>query len=301
MVKAAYPLLFSALFSVVSIQDGWAESENRSETIQEKIEADSCDDRLSGDDLKTAENRATDKASLAAVKLSGVIQKYAPDINVHSLDLVTYRIVDEYLSNITHNVTFDDENRICVRVQADLTIAESELEELIHEYKRNEAVESAEVVAIAEKIQNQMKVRPHSEQDRKLVYIAQMQLWNGDQTNHYTAYLSELLSHSEYYYITPDESLADFTIKPELEKADVDELDAQNHKMHMIVKLNVTNNGAQNADEINDKQNHFILFKADEDEQKVADKLIVKLLNRAVTNVNNQLEKNIQNILSQKK
>lgn len=301
MVKAAYPLLFSALFSVVSFQNGWAESENRSETIQEKIEADSCDDRLSGDDLKTAENRATDKASLAAVKLSGVIQKYAPDINVHSLDLVTYRIVDEYLSNITHNVTFDDENRICVRVQADLTIAESELEELIHEYKRNEAVESAEVVAIAEKIQNQMKVRPHSEQDRKLVYIAQMQLWNGDQTNHYTAYLSELLSHSEYYYITPDESLADFTIKPELEKADVDELDAQNHKMHMIVKLNVTNNGAQNADEINDKQNHFILFKADEDEQKVADKLIVKLLNRAVTNVNNQLEKNIQNILSQKK
>ena len=301
MVKAAYPLLFSALFSVISFQNGWAESENRSETIQEKIEADSCDDRLSGDDLKTAENRATDKASLAAVKLSGVIQKYAPDINVHSLDLVTYRIVDEYLSNITHNVTFDDENRICVRVQADLTIAESELEELIHEYKRNEAVESAEVVAIAEKIQNQMKVRPHSEQDRKLVYIAQMQLWNGDQTNHYTAYLSELLSHSEYYYITPDESLADFTIKPELEKADVDELDAQNHKMHMIVKLNVTNNGAQNADEINDKQNHFILFKADEDEQKVADKLIVKLLNRAVTNVNNQLEKNIQNILSQKK
>lgn len=301
MVKAAYPLLFSALFSVVSFQNGWAESENRSGTIQEKIEADSCDDRLSGDDLKTAENRATDKASLAAVKLSGVIQKYAPDINVHSLDLVTYRIVDEYLSNITHNVTFDDENRICVRVQADLTIAESELEELIHEYKRNEAVESAEVVAIAEKIQNQMKVRPHSEQDRKLVYIAQMQLWNGDQTNHYTAYLSELLSHSEYYYITPDESLADFTIKPELEKADVDELDAQNHKMHMIVKLNVTNNGAQNADEINDKQNHFILFKADEDEQKVADKLIVKLLNRAVTNVNNQLEKNIQNILSQKK
>ncbi|MBR2137474.1 MAG: hypothetical protein IJ852_05935 [Alphaproteobacteria bacterium] len=276
-------------------------SENRSGAIQEKIEADSCDDRLSGDDLKTAENRATDKASLAAVKLSGVIQKYAPDINVHSLDLVTYRIVDEYLSNITHNVTFDDENRICVRVQADLTIAESELEELIHEYKRNEAVESAEVVAIAERIQNQMKVRPHSEQDRKLVYIAQMQLWNGDQTNHYTAYLSELLSHSEYYYITPDESLADFTIKPELEKADVDELDAQNHKMHMIVKLNVTNNGAQNADEINDKQNHFILFKADEDEQKVADKLIVKLLNRAVTNVNNQLEKNIQNILSQKK
>lgn len=298
MVKPAYPFLISFFLASLISKNTMAETESLSEVIFEKIGADACDDKHSDDDVKMAENRAIDKASLSAVKLSGVIQKQHPNLGTHSLDLITYRIVDEHLEDVEKDVTLNDENRVCVKIHANLRISEDELNELIHEYKRNEVIEGTEVVEVAEKVQDKIRVRPSNEQDRKLVYIDDMVMWNDSHTDHYTPYLTELFSHSEYYYVTQNKALADFVIIPELAKADVDVLDEKNHKMHMVVKLSVEDQNEKAIEGLGDQQNHFTLFEANDNEQNVADKLIIKLLNRSVVNINNLLEKQIQKLIS---
>jgi hypothetical protein len=64
---------------------------------KQPVEADACDDRQSDDDMQTALNRAIDKASLSAVKLSGIIQKQSDNkIYASVLDVISYHIIDNY-------------------------------------------------------------------------------------------------------------------------------------------------------------------------------------------------------------
>ncbi|MBR6356073.1 MAG: hypothetical protein IKR92_04375, partial [Alphaproteobacteria bacterium] len=68
--------------------------------ISQDVTADACDERQVNDDKKTAENRAVDKAGLSAVKLAGFIQKLYPDLSASALDLISYQIIDEYMTDV---------------------------------------------------------------------------------------------------------------------------------------------------------------------------------------------------------
>ena len=263
------------------------------------VSADACDERLVGDDKYTARNRAIDKASLAAVKLSGFIQKKYPDLSVSALDTIAYRIIDEYMLNVEHDVTLDDGGRVCVNIKAAVEISPEELASLVEEYKDSTADADA-LVAVAEKINNETHFKPQSLQEKKLLYIRKMRFWDGNKTDHYRDFLAGLFAHSEYFYVTEDEKIADFIITPNLIKADVYELDKTHHKLEMVVELKIS---AHNDDfeDIKEQQQHFILFAADKDEQDVSDGLLRKMLAKTSADAAKDIERHIATLLEREK
>ncbi len=257
--------------------------------ISQKISADACDDRQANDDTKTSENRAVDKAGLAAIKTAGFIQKQYPDLGTNALDLIAYRIIDEYMLGQTHKITLNDANRVCVHFNAAVELTSEELAHLVTEYKTNDATD-AQVAQVASDVKAQMMFKPRSLDDKKLLFIRNMSFWNGEETNHYKDLLTGLFSHSQYFYVTDDEKLADFTVTPRLKRAEVDEIDRHNHKMQMQIELETVSHTQEDFGPITEQQNHFILFAADKDEQEIADNLLRKLLTKAANEMSSKID-----------
>ena len=278
---------FIALLLGLDLTPLWA-AENG--LISEKVSADACDERRSGDDTKTAENRAVDRASLAAVKLSAVIQKRYPGLSTNALDLISYRIIDEYMVNAKHTVTLEDAGRVCVKLQAAVEMTTDDLAQLIAEY-RDSDMAAAQVVEVAEKVNEQAMFKPSDLTEKKLLFVRPMNFWNGEDTDHYRDLLVGLFSHSEYFYVTDDAQLADYLVTPRLLKAEVDEIDSTNHKMQMQVELDVVSRTMDDFTPLTARQTHFILFAADSDEQEIADNLLRKLLTRAAEEAGAKIDK----------
>lgn len=266
-----------------------------------QVNADACDTRLVEDDVHTAENRALDKASLAAIKTSGLVQGYYPKLSDMALNLVAYRIIDEYLFDIKHHVTLDDSKQICVHVDASLEMAPEDLHVLVAEYKSSVPVDEAEVMQIAQKAQQETEFKPQNLNEKKLIYITPLRFWNGVQTNNYQSLLRENLAESDYFYVTTDETMADFIIEPYVETAHVDPVDNKNLKMQVSLTLNIKAVDDQYFEPITEQQNHFILFAGTKDEQQVADTLIRKLLERAGIAAKSQLNHRLAETLEKQK
>lgn len=266
-----------------------------------KIEADACDERLAGDDLQTAENRAIDKASLAAVKTSGLIQGYYENLSDMALNLISYRIIDEYLFDLKHQVTLDDEKQVCVHVEADLEMAPEDLHVLVAEYKASAPIDKVEIAQIAEDVQQETQFKPQSLTEKKLLYIKNLRFWNEVETNIYRQLLQEQLVGSDYFYVTDDISIADYVLEPYVEVVHVDKVDEKNHKMQVSLTLTVQNLHNSEFTPLTDQQNHFILFAADNDEQQVADTLIRKLLTRSAISMAKKVDKQLSDILEKQK
>lgn len=265
------------------------------------VEADACDDRQEGFDAKTMEYRAVDKASLTAVKTSGVIQKHNSNLSPAVVDIIAYRLIDEYLQNVKHTITLSEPNRVCVKVTADLAIDDKELSALVEEHKKaaepahiNPDAETKIAEEVAEEVNNKTAFKPQNLKEKKLLYIADMKFWDKTENNHYTDWLKEQFSHSDYYYITDNKELADFVVTPLLNKAVVDKIDKTNRKMQMVVELRTEAAFDSDFMPIRQEQTHFILFAADKDEQQIADTLIKKLLTSAVNDANNKINKYLQ-------
>lgn len=271
------------------------------DVLARQIEADACDERLADDDLQTAENRAVDKASLAAVKTSGLIQGYYENLSDMALNLISYRIIDEYLFDVSHQVTLDDEKQVCVHITAGLEMSPEDLHVLVAEYKASAPINHNEAAQIAEDVQQETQFKPQSLAEKKLLYIDELQFWNGIKTANYRQLLQEQLPESEYFYITNDRSMADYVLEPFVETAHVEGIDANNRKMQIRLLLNAVAANNNDLPLISEQQNHFILFTADKDEQQVADTLIRKLLARAAISVSTQINTQLANILEKQK
>lgn len=271
--------------------------------ITKFVEAEACDDRELTDDTKTAENRAVDKASISAVKLSGIVQARHPELTASALDIIAYRIIDEYMLNATHKVTISDDSHVCVKLKATVEMTPDELDKLITEYKNSEPTEF-QASEIADKINENTTFKANTLQDKKLLFIDNMMMWNGEETDHYHDFLYGLFSSSDYFYVTdaPDaKDYADYIVSPSLSRSVVDKIDKEHHKMQMVVEIAVTSSRDADFDGLGIQQNHFILFPADKNEQEIADTLIRKLLtraaNEAVGKLNSYLSKQIEDNL----
>ena len=270
------------------------------EYVSQSVEASACDDRQANDDKQTAENRAIDKACMSAVKLSGILQRNYPDLSEHAGDLITYRIIDENLKDVEHQVTLENESRVCVRIKGVVQISADELAQLVEEYKQSDAPQDAQIIEAVEEIKAKMAIKPQNPDEQKLIYISEMNFWNGTETSHYSEYLTGLMAQSDYFYVTDKMDLADYILLPRLIQAEVDEIDSQNHKMKMIVELEIIARRDDDFLPLNERQNHFILFAASKNEQEVADTLIRKLLSRAATALMQKMDKYIENSIENK-
>jgi hypothetical protein len=269
--------------------------------ILRQVAGEACDARQADDDARTAENRALDKAGLDAVRKSGVVQEYYQNLSEQALNLISYRIIDEYLSEIEHQKTKDDATQVCVKMNAQLEITTDELVELINEYKYSAVPTEAQIAEITEEVKQQTQFKPQNLNDKKLVYIAPLKFWNDLETDNYKSVLRDALEHSEYFFVTEDEKMADYVLKPLVDEAKVDAIDAKHRKMKMILLLDLEAPNDKDFGALQEEQKHFILFAADKSEQQVADTLIKKLLSRAATAMVTKLDKQIERRLEEEK
>lgn len=295
MVKSVAAEIAAALFFLTTT------AQADEDLIIRQVSADACDARLAEDDVQTAENRALDKASLAAIKTSGLIQGYYPKLSDMALNLVAYRIIDEYLFDIKHNVTLDDAKQICVHIDASLEMAPEDLHVLVAEYKSSVPVNETEIMQIVQEVQQETEFKPQNLNEKKLVFITPLRFWNGAQTNSYRNLLQESLAGGDYFYITDEETMADFTVEPYVETAHIEHVDAQNRKMQVSLTLNIRATNNQYFEPITEQQNHFILFAEAKDEQQVANTLIQKLLERAGAAAKIQLNHRLADNLEKQK
>lgn len=266
---------------------------------KQPVEADACDDRQSDDDMQTALNRAIDKASLSAVKLSGIIQKQSDNkIYASVLDVISYHIIDNYLFDVEHEVTYEDAKRVCVKIKGNVAIPSAELDSLIEEYRDSLTPET--LAEISEDVKQNIAFKPDKLSEKKLVYINNMRFWDGTDTNHYSEEISRLFDDNEYFLITDKKEMADFVITPNLQKAEVDKIDNSNNKMQMVLSMDITSDKITDFNKLSDVQNHFILFSSDKEEQEIADDLIKKLLKKSVFGTAKKLEEAVSSQLAKK-
>ncbi len=302
MVVASKKYIFLTALSLVAFGNlPQASAQSADEDILfHPVNADACDDRQLDDDKRTAENRAIDIASLTAIKTAGFLQQKYPDLGMEALDFISYRIIDEYLIDVEHEITHDDEKRICIKLSATVEIPPAELDMLANEYRNLNAFSDNEMAEVAEQAQNSIKIEPQNISQQKLLYIEPMAFFDGSDTTHYSSYLTDLFSHSKYFFVTDDLKIADYVITPRLTNAEVNILDKSNNKMQMTIELDTAAPTIHDFIPISEQQKHFILFAADKDEQKVADNMIKKLLQRAAAATCTKLEKYIQKQLEDK-
>ena len=84
-------------------------------------------------------------------------------------------------------------------------------------------------------------------------------------------------------------------------RAEIDKIDNTNHKMQMIIVLQASSPRDSDFSELNQEQNHFVLFAADKDEQEMADTLIRKLLTRAANDISGKINSYRQKSLEKSK
>lgn len=299
VIKKKYALL--AAVSILCLNAFSASAESADEDILfQQVTADACDDRQTDDDKKTAENRAVDMASLTAIKTAGFLQQRYPDLSMEALDFISYRIIDEYLIDVEHKITHDDDERVCIKLSATVEISPQELNDLAQEYRNIDTVAPEEIEEVVEQAQNSIKIEPQNINQQKLLYIAPMAFFDGSDTTHYASFLTDSFSHSKYFFVTDDLKIADYVITPRLTHAEVNALDKNNNKMYMTVELDTAAPTAHDFIPISEQQNHFILFSTDKDEQEVADTMLKKLLQRAAAATCSKLEKYIQKQLEDK-
>lgn len=295
MVKLrALSACLAVLFSVVN---AYADED----VIMRQVFGQACDARQRGDDARTAENRAVDKAGLDAVKKAGIIQDYAQNLNEQALNLISYRIIDEYLFDSEHQKTTEDSKQVCVEMSARLEMTPDDLVELINEYKYSAGPTEVEIKEAVEEVQQQIQFKPQNLNEKKLLYIKPLKFWNGVETANYANTLRESFASSSYFFVTDNQDMADYILMPSVEEAKVDAVDSQNRKMKMVVLLDIIATHDNSFDMLHEQQNHFILFAADKDEQKMADTLIKKLLVRGATSLLPQLDKKIGQSLESEK
>ena len=81
-----------------------------------EIRANACEKLIGDESIAGARNRATDKAVFLALKTSPQLQEDKNLLNDHDLNVMIYRLVDDYVQDLTSKVTKSEEDKVCVEI-----------------------------------------------------------------------------------------------------------------------------------------------------------------------------------------
>ena len=214
-------------------------------------------------------------------------------LNEHDVNVLVYRLVDEYIEDLSSSTVSSDAGKVCVEINGYLppeAIEKVQAEFIKAEKPLKEA--APEVVAeVASEVKREVDIKPVNPESLALVYIGPLEYYNGAKSNKYSKMLQEQFAGNQYFYLTEDAEIADYVITPKVLKAKVDNLDAAHKRLQMVVSLEIT--GLKN-ETVNEYQNRFVLFGAEENEQQTAARLLNKLIETAGANVLRKIEHNEQ-------
>ena len=263
------------------------------ETQALSIYGNACEKVIEGESKASTRVRAADKAVFLGVKKLPELARVKSILNEHDVNVLVYRLVDEYIEDLSSSTVSSDAGKVCVEINGYLppeAIEKVQTEFIKAEKPLKEA--APEVVAeVASEVKREVDIKPVNPESLALVYIGTLEYYNGAKSNKYSKMLQEQFAGNQYFYLTEDAEIADYVITPKVLKAKVDNLDAAHKRLQMVVSLEIT--GLKN-ETVNEYQNRFVLFGAEENEQQTAARLLNKLIETAGANVLRKIEHNEQ-------
>lgn len=245
-----------------------------------EIYGNACEKVIEGESKSSTRVRAADKAVFLGVKKIEELSDAKQNLNEHDLNVLVYRLVDEHVEDLSVNTTKDNEDKICVEITGAIN-PQSVMqvkEEFLKNGMPNKALPAEAVAEIANEIKQETIIKPENPEKLALLHISALEYYNGAKSIKYTEPLKQLFSGNPYFYLTEDAEIADYIVRPKVLKAKVDKLDAGHKRLQMVVTLEIS---GLEKDVVNEYQNRFVLFGAEEDEQKTASRLLKKLLDNA--------------------
>jgi len=262
-----------------------------------EIRANSCEKILGGESISGARNRAIDKAVFLGLKNSPELQEDKNLLNDHDLNVMIYRLVDDYVQDLSSKVTKSDEDKICVEISGFINPQNIALvrEEFIpnRQYRDFNQTDTSEIV---QNLNQELTLKPQNIENLALVYVEPLIYFNGKKSPKHTDFLKEQIKENPYYFLTEKKDLADYVITPKLLKAKVDTLDLAHKRMQMVIALEIS--GIQ-KDIVVVSQNRFLLFTTEENQNEISARLLKKLLQAAGTDAVRKIEQNEQKKLEQ--
>jgi hypothetical protein len=284
-------LLLVLLILAGTVKPAFAQN---TETQALSIYGNACEKVIEGESKASTRVRAADKAVFLGVKKLPQLARAKKILNEHDVNVLVYRLVDEYVEDLSSStVQSSDAGKVCVEIKGYLppeAIEKVQAEFIAEEKPLKEA--APEVVAeVASEVKREVDIKPVNPESLALVHINQLEYYNGAKSKKYAKMLQEQFAGNRYFYLTEDAEIADYTITPKVLKAKVDNLDAAHKRLQMVVSLDVT---GLKDEAVNEYQNRFVLFGAEENEQQTAARLLNKLIETAGANVLRKIEHNEQ-------
>ncbi len=263
-------------------------SSNAQEAESLEIRANACEKAIEGESSSSTRIRAIDKAVFLGLKNLSVFDKDKEKMDDYDLNVMIYRILDEYVEDLSSKVTKSNEDKVCVEIQG--YVNPSKIDIIREEFKRNiqnNGANNQDVFDIVQNVNEEIKFSPKNVEELALVYVDDLAYYNGAKSKKYANLLKQKIQNNAYYYLTEEKELADYVISPKILKAKVDLLDKDHKRLQMVLVLEVS---GITQDVLPVTQNRFLLFSADESEQQIADRLIKKLLEAASLEAVRQIE-----------
>ncbi|MBR5598934.1 MAG: hypothetical protein IKW39_02725 [Alphaproteobacteria bacterium] len=232
-----------------------------------------------------AKFKAYDKATLLAVKNSQYIQEKNLNLNDYDYNLLSYKIADRALDNITLATTTDTKDKVCLEFKA--TLNKEKTDAILKDYGYKE-INDEKIKEITEEV-NKMLPKSIYETDNSmpLFFIENLEYYTNATTKAYTTAILEQLSSVPRVLVTDKKELADYYILPKLIKSSVDAIDGKNSRYGISVKIEVSDKN--NEIVLEDTKNRYIIIDNNEDKQKLAQKMLTKLLKESVSSLSNKL------------
>ncbi len=256
---------FSALIQATAI---FAISASPCFATEVSIFAINCE-TLRGEERKTsARIRATDIASKKAVE--GVaevfaLKKHMPE---HEYNIFVYDLIDNNISELTSKTTKSDDLEVCVEVSGYLNTSA---------IKRTE-INTPEPIIEKEAILSK----------KPFLYIAPTNYYNDTNSSKVSEDISINFNNGENFLITQKKQLADYIIYPKVLKAQIDAINSQTNRLHMVISLDFED--TETLEKTTQHQSKFILIDTNNDEQAQAQELMKNLFKQASFAVLSKLE-----------
>lgn len=271
--------------------------------------------------------RATDKASFMAVSNLAKLSNVKKDFSEHDFNVLVYKLVDNYIEDMTVKTTQQDDFHLCVEVTGYLSEENlyTEIKQAVDEQNETERTKEDTIVSsdaamiiqptVVKRIEKnpqpsinkapQEKVEiikgetpdrarvdtpaPLDSEDKKgLVYIAPTEFYNNTKSSKYAGILKKQFAKNDYFYITANPDLADYKVISKVLRAKVDPLNSNTNRLQMVVSLELLDTDSNSSS--TEHQNRFVLFSSEESEQEVAGKLMKKLFEQAGEQTINKIE-----------
>lgn len=273
-----------------------------------------CEDVRRGEPISSTRVRVTDKASYIATENIAELMEFKENHDDYDFNLLIYDLVDNYVEDMVVKTLTQDSKGICVEVNAYVAKNNiySALERAnIEAQRRKEAYNddlrspkeiAEEAFAIKQSAYPQITppnpdevLKSNDElvkQAQKKIYFAPTAFYNDTTSNKFTDILKQQFSKRDNWKITVQKSNADYIVIPQVLKAKVDPVNKNTNRLQMVVSVELQTGRGKSL--ITERQNRFVLFTADEEEQEVAFKLLRKLFQNAGNLIMKRIDRDIE-------